>query len=90
MMDMETEQDGLPDSDGHEGMEASQTEQEKADPAEVHVISSDVGSNLRRNESLPRFTRELTSLTESFAGATQLISSSDPTPMSVDDDSAPA
>jgi hypothetical protein len=29
-------------------------------------------------------------LTESFVGATQLISSSDPTPMSVDDDSASA
>jgi len=86
-MDMETEQDDSPDSDGQEGMEASQTEPEKADPAEVHVISSDVSSNLRRNESLPRFRRELTSLTESFAGATQLINSSDPTPMSVDDDS---
>ena len=87
---METEQDDLPDSDGQEGMEASQTEPEKADPAEVHVIYSDIGSNLRRNESLPRFTRELTSLTESFASATQLISSSDPTPMSVDNDSASA
>ena len=87
---METEQDDLPYSEGQEGMEASQTEQEKADPAEVHVISSDIDSNLRRNESLPRFTRELTSLTESFSGATQLISSSDPTPMSVDNDSASA
>jgi len=89
-MDMETEQDDLPDSDGQEGIQASQTEPERADPVEVQVISSDVSSNLRRDELLPRFTRELTSLTESFAGATQLISSSDPTPMSVDDDSASA
>ena len=88
--DMETEHDDLPDSDGQEGMEASQTEPEKTDPAEVHVISSDVSSNLRQDELLPRFTRELTSLTESFAGATQLISPSDPTPMSVDNDSASA
>ena len=88
--DMETEHDDLPDSDGQEGMEASQTEPEKTDPTEVHVISSDVSSNLHRDELLPRFTRELTSLTESFAGATQLISSSDPTPMSVDNDSASA
>jgi hypothetical protein len=87
-MEMEMEQDGLPVSDGQVGVEASQTEPERTDPAEVHVISSDIGSNLRRNKSLPRFTRELTSFAESFAGATQLISSSDPTPMSVDDDSA--
>ena len=85
--DMETEHDDLPDSDAHEGMKTSQTEPKTADP-EVHVISSDVSSNLRQSELLPRFARELTSLTESFAGATQLISSSDPTPMSVDDDSA--
>jgi hypothetical protein len=87
-MEEEIEQDGLPVSDGQVGVEASQTEPERTDPAEVHVIFSDIGSNLRRNKSLPRFTREFTSLTESFAGATQLISSSDPTPMSVDDDSA--
>lgn len=87
---MEMEQYDLPDSDGQEGMEANQTEPEKVDPAEVHVISPDIGPNLRRNESLPRFTRELTSLTESFAGATQRISSSDPTPMPVDDDGASA
>jgi hypothetical protein len=87
---MEMEQDGLPVSDGQVGVEASQTEPERTDPAEVHVISSDIGSNLRRNKSLPRFMRELTLLAESFAGATQLISSSDPTPMSVDDDSASA
>jgi hypothetical protein len=89
-MEMEMEQDGLPVSDGQVGVEASQTEPERTDPAEVHVISLDIGSNLRRNKSLPRFTRELISLAESFAGATQLISSSDPTPMSVDDDSASA
>ena len=86
-MDMETEQDDLPDSDGRKGMEVSQAELETAGPAEVHVISSDVSSNLRQNDLLPRFTRELTSLTESFAVATQLISSSDPIPMSIDDDS---
>jgi hypothetical protein len=89
-MEMEMEQDGLPVSDGQVGVEASQTEPERTDPAEVHAISSDIGSNPRRNKSLPHFMRELTSLTESFAGATQLISSSDPTPMSVDDDSASA
>jgi hypothetical protein len=89
-MEKEMEQEGLPVSDGQVGVEASQTEPERTDPAEVHVICSDIGSNLRRNKSLPGFTRELTSLTESFAGATQLISSSDPTPMSVDDDSASA
>jgi hypothetical protein len=89
-MEEEIEQDGLPVSDGQMGVEASQTEPERTDPAEVHVIFSDIGSNLRRNKSLPRFTREFTSLTKSFAGATQLISSSDPTPMVVDDDSASA
>jgi hypothetical protein len=83
------EQDDLPDLGVQVGTKASQTESRRSLQAEVHVISSDTGSN-RRNESLPRFTRELTSLTESFAGATQLISSSDPTPMSVDDDSASA
>lgn len=84
------EQDDLPDLGVQAGTKASQKEPGRTLQAEVHVISSDTGSNLRRNESLPRFTRELTSLTESFAGATQLISSSDPTPMSVDDDSASA
>ena len=84
--DIETEQEDLLDSDAYKGMEASQTEPKTTDP-EVQVISSDVSSDLRQNELLPRFTRELTSLTESFAGATQLINSSDPTPMSVDDDS---
>ena len=86
----EMEQDDLPDLGVQGGTKASQKEPERTPQAEVHVISSDNGSNLRRNESLPRFTREHTSLTESFAGATQLISSSDPTPMSVDDDSASA
>jgi hypothetical protein len=88
--EMETEQDNLPDVEGRAGMETSQTELERTDPADAHVMSSDTDLNLSRNESLPRFTRELTSLTESFAGATQLINSSDPTPMSVDDDSASA
>jgi hypothetical protein len=89
-MEMETEQDNLPDVEGRVGTEASQTEPERTYPADFHVISSDIELNLRRNESLPRFTRELTSLSESFAGAAQLISCSNPTPMSVDDDSASA
>jgi hypothetical protein len=89
-MEMQIEQDNLPDVEGRVGTEASQTEPERTYPADVHLISSDTELNLRRNESLPRCTRELTSLTESFAGATQLISSSDPTPMSVDDDGASA
>jgi hypothetical protein len=89
-MEMEMEQDNLPDVEGRVGTEASQKEPERTYAAHVHVISSDTELNLRRNESLPRFTRELTSLTESFAGAAQLISSSNPTPMSVDDGSASA
>jgi hypothetical protein len=89
-MEMEIEQDGLLVSDDQVGVEVSQTEPARTDPAEVYVISSDIGSNLRRNKSLPRFTREVISLAESFAGATQLISPSDPIPISVDDDSASA
>lgn len=88
-MRTEMEEDDLPDLGAQVGTKASQKEAGRTLQAEVHVISSETGS-IRRNESLPRYTRELTSLTESFAGATQLISSSDPTPMSVDDDSASA
>jgi hypothetical protein len=87
-MKMEMEPEKLSEVEGQMRMEANETRPERTASAEVHVIFSDFDSNLRRNESLPRFTRELTSLTESFAGATQLLSSSSPTHMSVDDDSA--
>ena len=54
------------------------------------AMSSDGGpiQTIRRNKPLPRLMGKLKSLTESFAGTTQLISSSDPTHMSIDDDSA--
>jgi hypothetical protein len=73
MMETEMEQDDLPEGEHQAG-----------------AISPQSGptQTLRRDRSLPRLTGELRSLTESFAGATQLISSSDPTPVSVDDDSA--
>ena len=61
---------------------------EAEDKAGAMSPNDDSTQTLRQNRSLPRLTGELRSLTESFAGATQLISSSDPTPMSVDDDSA--
>jgi hypothetical protein len=73
MMETEMEQDDLPEAE---------------DQAGAMFPNYDSTQTLRRNRSLPRLTGELKSLTESFAGATQLISSSDPTPMSVDDDSA--
>jgi hypothetical protein len=73
MMETEMEQDDLPEAEHQSGAISPQD-----DPTQT----------LRRDRSLPRLTGELRSLTESFAGATQLISPSDPTPMSVDDDSA--
>jgi hypothetical protein len=89
-MEMEMEQDDLPDVDGRSGIGRMQLEQERIVPAEMIAMPVDGGSNrnLRRNKSLPRLTMEVSSLTESFAGATRLINSSDPTYMSVDDDSA--
>jgi hypothetical protein len=73
MMETEMEQDDLPEAEHQAGAVSPQS-----GPTQI----------LRRDRSLPRLTGELRSLTESFAGATQLISSSDPTPMSVDNDSA--
>jgi hypothetical protein len=73
MMETEMEQDDLPEAEHQAGAISPQ-----GGPTQTP----------RRDRSLPRLTGELRSLTESFAGATQLISSSDPTPMSVDDDSA--
>jgi hypothetical protein len=74
MMETEMEEDDLPEAEGQAAI--------SFDGGLIQII--------RRNKSLPRLTGELKSLTESFAGATQLISSSDPTHMSVDDDSASA
>lgn len=73
MMDTEMEQDDLPEAE---------------DQAGSMPPNGAPTQTLRRNGLLPRLKGELRSLTESFAGATQLISSSDPTPMSVDNDSA--
>jgi hypothetical protein len=72
VMETEMEDEDLPEAEGQAAVSS------ESDPTQT----------TRRNKSLPRLTGELKSLTESFAGATQLISSSDPTPMSVDDDSA--
>ena len=84
------EEDDPPEPEGQAGMEAIQTDPGRSVLTETNATSSDLGPIyiLSRNKSLPRLTGELKSLTESFAGATQLISSSDSTPMSVDDDSA--
>ena len=73
MMDSKIEQDDLPEAE---------------DQAGAMSPNGGLTQSPRRNRLLPRLTGELKSLTESFAGTTQLISSSDPTPMSVDDDSA--
>jgi hypothetical protein len=73
MMETEMEQDDLPEAEHQAGATSP-----NGDPTQT----------LCRNRSLPRITGELRSLTESFAGATQLLSFTDPTPMSVDDDSA--
>jgi hypothetical protein len=90
MMETEMEEDDPPEPEGQAGMEAIQTDPGRSVLTETNATSSDSGPIyiLPRNKSLPQLTGELKSLTESFAGATQLISSSDPTPMSVDDDSA--
>jgi hypothetical protein len=47
-----------------------------------------VHPKMRRDQSLPRLVKEVRSFTESLTGATQPYSSSDPTHMSIDDDSA--
>lgn len=73
MMETVMEQDDLPEAEHQAGAISPQ-----GGPTQTS----------RRDGSLPRLTGELRSLTESFAGATQLISSSDPTPTSVDNDSA--
>lgn len=90
MMETEMDQDDLLETEDRVDMPTKQTESKRTSPATTNSTAGDTGPNgdMRRNKSLPRFTKELTSLTESFAGATQLISSSDSTPMSVDDDSA--
>lgn len=71
-METEIEEDDLPEAEGQATM--------SCDDGPIQTI--------HRIKSLPRLTGELKSLTESFAGATQLINSSDPIHMSVDDDSA--
>jgi hypothetical protein len=89
-MEMEMEEDDPPEPKDQAGTEATQTDPGRSVLTETNAMSSDSGPIyiLRRNKSLPRLVGELKSLTESFAGATQLISSSHRTHMSVDDDSA--
>jgi hypothetical protein len=89
-METDMEQDDPPDIEDQAGMEMIQPGPERTVPAGASIASPESGPSriLRRNKSLPRLTREIRSPTESFTGATQLISSSNPTNMSIDDDSA--
>jgi hypothetical protein len=84
------EEDDPPEPKHQAGIEATQIDPGHSVLIETNAMSSGSGPLyiVRRNKSLPRLVGELKSLTESFAGATQLISSSDPTHMSVDEDSA--
>jgi len=91
-MDTELEQDDLPSQGGQTDMDSTPSESERAKVTDAIAISSniDVHSIMPRDQSLPRLGKEVRSLTKSFIEATQPYSSSDPTHMSIDDDSASA
>jgi hypothetical protein len=90
IIETEIEEDDPPEPEGQAGMEAIQTVLGRSVLTETNATSSDSGLIYIPlwNKSLPRLIGELKSLTKSFASTTQLISSSDPTPMSVDNDCA--
>jgi hypothetical protein len=89
-MDTELDQDDLPTQGGQMEMDATLSNSETATPTDAIEISSniDVHPKMRRDQSLPRLVKEVRSFTESLTGATQPYSSSDPTHMSINDDSA--
>lgn len=88
-MGTEPDSDDLPTERAQAGMDAAPSDPERSTPTHVIPISSDISFDqiMPRDQSLPRLVKEVRSLTESFTGATQLHSSSDPTHMSIDDDS---
>jgi hypothetical protein len=89
-MNTELDQDDLPTQGGQMEMDATPSDSETTAPTDAVEISSniDVHPIMRRDQSLPRLVEEVRSFTNSFTEATQLHSLSDPTHMSIDDDSA--
>ena len=70
-------------------MDKTPSDSETTTPTDAIEISSniDVHPIIRRDQSLPRLVKEVRSFTNSFTEATQLYSLSDPTHMSINDDS---
>lgn len=83
------EQEGSVIQEDQAEMEVMPADSGKATPLGLTPISSNNSTPepLPRDQTSPRPTRELRPRTEHFARATQILSSSDPTHMSVDDDS---
>jgi hypothetical protein len=88
-METATEQDGPSIQADRTEMEERSTDPDQITPVYVVPISSDMSTPepLPRSQPSPRPTRELRSRAKPLARATQILSSSDPTHMSVDDDS---
>jgi hypothetical protein len=89
-MNAELDQDDLPTKGGQMGMDATPSDSETTTPTDATEVSSNINVHpiMRRDQSLPRLVKEVRSFTNSVTEGTQLHSSSDPTHMSIDDDSA--